>query len=154
MHSDFQAQLATITTWLDGRAVEPGLAEALSEHFPPAGPEFQALALACQRGVQEGWLASRGEPPLRWGRVIKPGPATHGFSVDIVLMTEVVGPHHAHPLGEIDMIVPLDPDARFDGAAAGWMVYGPGSAHSPTVTGGSAIVLYLLPAGEIEFANA
>ena len=41
--------------------------------------------------------------------------------------------------------------ARFDGHGAGWVVYGPGSAHSPTVTGGRALVLYLLPQGAIEF---
>ena len=43
------------------------------------------------------------------------------------------------------------PAARFDGHGAGWVVYGPGSAHSPTVTGGRALVLYLLPQGAIEF---
>ena len=42
-------------------------------------------------------------------------------------------------------------DARFDGQDAGWKVYAPGTAHFPTVTGGAALVLYLLPNGEIEF---
>ncbi|MBP6368696.1 MAG: DUF4863 family protein, partial [Burkholderiales bacterium] len=41
--------------------------------------------------------------------------------------------------------------ATFDGQGAGWVVYGPGSAHSPTVAGGRALVLYLLPQGAIEF---
>ncbi|MEX2322047.1 MAG: DUF4863 family protein, partial [Saccharospirillum sp.] len=64
----------------------------------------------------------------------------------------VAGPHHRHPNGEVDMVIPLDPDARFDGTPAGWKVYAPHSAHSPTVTGGKAIVLYFLPDGAIEFS--
>ena len=49
--------------------------------------------------------------------------------------------------------MPLEGDARFDGHGAGWCVYGPGSAHTPTVTGGRALVLYLLPEGQIEFSR-
>lgn len=51
-------------------------------------------------------------------------------------------------LGEADLIMPLEGDARFDGAPAGWLVYGPGSAHCPTVSHGRAYVLYLLPEGQ------
>jgi hypothetical protein len=148
----FQSAVSDITAWLAGREVTPELGEALNTQFPPSGPQFQALASACREGVQDGWLANRGDEPLKWGRIIKPTPDTHGFSVDVVRMTEVAGPHHAHPQGEIDMILPIDPDARFDGRGEGWLVYGPGSAHAPTVKGGSAIVLYLLPAGEIQFS--
>jgi len=56
-----------------------------------------------------------------------------------------------HPQGEIDLVMPLSADARFDGQGAGWVVYGPGSAHSPTVREGRALVMYLLPAGQIQF---
>jgi hypothetical protein len=72
--------------------------------------------------------------------------------VDVVDMDDLAGPHHAHPNGEIDMIMPLTEGARFDGHGAGWLVYGPGSAHRPTVTGGRALVLYLLPGGAIDFS--
>ena len=76
-------------------------------------------------------------------------------------MDEVVGPHHVHPNGEIDLVMPLagadglapGGAARFDGQAAGWKVYGPGSAHRPTVSGGRALVLYLLPEGAIQFTR-
>jgi hypothetical protein len=90
---------------------------------------------------------------IRYGRVIAPGPATHRFSVDVVEMIPLAGPHHRHPNGEIDLILPLDADACFDGRGAGWLVYGPGSAHRPTVTHGRARILYLLPAGAIEFTR-
>ena len=53
--------------------------------------------------------------------------------------------------GEIDLIMPLDEGALFDGLPAGWMVTPAGSAHCPTVSGGRALVLYLLPQGRIEF---
>jgi len=91
---------------------------------------------------------------IKYGRVIKPGAATQGFSVDVVDMSPIVGPHHAHPNGEIDLVMPLESGAQFDGRGAGWIVYRPGSAHRPTVTHGRALVLYLLPGGAIEFTRA
>ncbi len=49
--------------------------------------------------------------------------------------------------------MPVTPEAKFDGRGAGWCVNEPGSAHHPTVTGGEALVLYLLPDGEIDFTK-
>jgi len=51
------------------------------------------------------------------------------------------------------MIMPIAPGAEFDGHPAGWRVYGPGTAHHPTVSGGQALILYLLPDGAIEFTK-
>jgi hypothetical protein len=68
-------------------------------------------------------------------------------------MKDVVGPHHRHPKGEVDLIMPIQGDAKFDNHGAGWIVYGPNSAHNPTVINGTALVLYLLPDGEIEFTH-
>ena len=152
MSPEFPDQVAAVTAWIDQRPLSAELGRALEERFPPSGPEFQTLAAACRAGAAEGWLANRGEMPLKWGRVLKAGPQTHGFSVDVVHMTKVAGPRHAHPRGEIDMIIPLDDAAEFDGRGAGWLVYGPGSEHAPTVAGGAAIILYLLPRGEIDFS--
>ena len=84
---------------------------------------------------------------------MKPGEATHGFSIDVVEMEDIAGPHHSHPNGEIDMIMPLGAAAKFDGRGRGWLVYAPGSAHRPTVGEGKALVLYLLPQGSIEFTR-
>jgi hypothetical protein len=58
-----------------------------------------------------------------------------------------------HPEGEIDLVMPVDGDARFDGRPAGWVVMPPGSAHRPTVSQGRALVLYLLPNGRIDFTK-
>jgi hypothetical protein len=70
-----------------------------------------------------------------------------------VRMDNIAGPHHVHTTGEIGMIVPIAGDARFDDKGRGWYVYGPGSSHSPTVSGGAAYILYLLPDGAIEFTQ-
>ena len=51
------------------------------------------------------------------------------------------------------MVMPLTPGAAFDGQGAGWKVYGPGTAYHPTVSGGAALVLYLLPEGRSEFTS-
>ena len=81
------------------------------------------------------------------------GLALHGFSVDVVDMQNLAGPHHTHPNGEIDLVMPIEGDALFDGRPAGWVVMPPGSAHRPTVSAGRALVLYLLPQGAIEFTK-
>ena len=90
---------------------------------------------------------------IRYGRVFKPEDALHRFSVDVVDMQNIAGPHHTHPQGEIDLIMPLEGEAVFDGHPAGWCVYPPGSAHHPTVAHGRALVLYLLPEGQIQFTR-
>ena len=98
-------------------------------------------------------MCNREAGGIKFGRVIRPSSGTHGFSVDVVEMKDLEGPHHRHPNGEIDMIMPVTPRAKFDGRGAGWLVYGPDSAHSPTVSDGRALVLYLLPQGAIEFTK-
>lgn len=147
----FYELVEKLTAWLAGREVSAELAQALNADFPPDGPFFRELAGLCKTGLDQQWLGTRGEPPLRYGRVVKPGPQTHDFSIDVVLMKDVAGPHHTHPNGEIDMIVPLDPAARFDDHPEGWIVYGAQSSHAPTVTGGAAAILYALPKGAIVF---
>jgi len=47
----------------------------------------------------------------------------------------------------------MEPTAKFLGRSAGWAVYPPGSGHRPAVSGGKAVVLYMLPQGRIEWAK-
>lgn len=149
---DFAALVATITREIEGLPVDESLQPVLTEKFPPGGETFEQVFQACKAAIAAGWMCEQGAPELKYGRVLKPGERTHGFSVDVVDMTEVVGPHHVHPKGEVDMIMPLTEGAEFDGHGKGWWVYPPQSAHHPTVTG-QAIVLYLLPDGAIEFTR-
>jgi len=150
----FTTLVARVTARVAGRPLDASLAGELNEALPPQGTEVAALAAACRDAIRDGWMCNREAAGIRYGRVVKAGPATHGYSVDVVDMDDVVGPHHRHPQGEIDLVMPLDADARFDGHGAGWVVYGPGSAHEPTVSGGRALVLYLLPQGAIEFTRS
>ncbi len=149
----FADAVAMITGRVSGKSIGSDLQTLLNENFPPGGEAFDDLADLCRQGIDEGWLCDREHGGIRFGRIMKPGPETNGFSVDVVEMENIVGPYHGHPNGEIDMIIPESADAKFDGQGQGWMVYEADSAHHPTVTGGKAIVLYLLPEGEIDFAR-
>jgi len=149
----FRNQLASLTSAVAGRALDADLDAWLNAEHGARSDTFAALKSACLAGVAEGWLCAREGGGIRYGRVFKPSDDLHDFSVDVVDMKDIVGPLHSHPNGEIDLVMPLEGDARFDDRPAGWVVYPPGSAHRPTVTGGRALVLYLLPAGRIEFAR-
>lgn len=155
--SDLHARIAAVTeriaAHLAGRPLDAALGDWLNAEFGPATATWRELKASCEAGVAEGWLCQREGGGIRYGRVFKPAPELHGFSVDVVDMQNIAGPHHVHPEGEIDLVMPIDPGARFDGACAGWLVCPPGSAHRPTVTGGRALVLYLLPNGRIDFTR-
>lgn len=149
----FRQQLQQLTAALAGRPLDAALDVWLSAEHGPASASYQALRQSCQTGVAEGWLCYREAGGIRYGRIFKPAADLAGFSVDVVDMQDLAGPHHAHPNGEIDLIMPIEGDARFDGRPAGWLVCPPGSAHHPTVSQGRALVLYLLPQGSIEFTR-
>ena len=149
----FKALLQTITGAIGSRPVDKALQTWLNTEHGATSPLYQQLKAACEVGVAEGWLCQREGGGIKYGRIFKPEDSLHGFSVDVVDMDSIAGPHHTHPLGEIDLIMPQDDTATFDGHGAGWLVYGPGSAHPPTVADGRALVLYLLPQGRIEFTR-
>ena len=123
----------------------------LNRHHGAGSATYRTLKSTCEAGVAAGWLCTREGGGIRYGRIFKPAGDLQGFSVDVVDMQDIAGPHHEHPNGEIDLVMPLTEGARFDGRPAGWVVCEPGSAHRPTVSGGRALVLYLLPDGQIRF---
>jgi len=180
--AEFRLQIAALTEQLQGRPLDAGLDAWLNREHGVGSATYEALSASCRTGVAEGWLADREGGGIKYGRIFKPADDLHGFSVDVVDMAPprwaapsqaqpprgddggtpaaggeqdcVVGPHHSHPNGEIDLVMPVDGgDARFDGRPAGWVVMPPGSAHKPTVTQGRALVLYLLPQGKIDFTR-
>ncbi len=134
-----------------GKPVDRALADVLNRDFPGDGTVVTAIEDACHAAIAAGWMCSQGGEGRRFGRVIEATPATKDLSIDVVDLTEIVGPLHRHPDGEVCLVMPVDADAKFDGKGRGWCVYGPDSAHRPTVKGGRALVLYLLPGGKIEF---
>jgi hypothetical protein len=148
---EFHGLIAEVTKFVGDRPLDADLQAALQERFPATGLTFTGIRDACLTGAREGWACEREAGGIRYGRVFAPASELAEFSVDVVDMKDVVGPDHRHPKGEIDMVMPIDETALFDGHGAGWLVYGPESEHPPTVTGGRALVLYLLPDGAIEF---
>ncbi len=142
-----------VTGAIAGKPVDDALDRELNSTFPAGSAVFSELSQALRTGIDEGWLCAREHGGIKYGRAIEASEETHGFSVDVVEMDDVVGPYHVHPKGEIDMIVPETEGAEFDGRGEGWLVYGPGTGHKPTVSKGKAIVLYLLPDGEIDFTR-
>lgn len=151
--TQFRDQIAQLSAQLAGRPLDAHLDDWLNAQHGVGSTTYEELKKSCQAGASEGWLCDREGGGIRYGRIFKPAPDLHGFSVDVVDMNNIAGPHHTHPNGEIDLIMPLDEGAQFDGRPAGWLVCPPGSAHRPTVTGGRALVLYLLPEGSIQFTR-
>lgn len=149
----FRALISTLTRQLAGRPLDSDLDHWLNAEHGPGTGTFAELRQSCLDGVAAGWLCNREGGGIRYGRIFKAADDLAGFSVDVVDMRDIVGPHHVHPQGEIDLILPIDDTACFDQRGAGWLVYPPGSAHRPTVSAGRALVLYLLPQGAIEFTG-
>ncbi len=151
--AQFREQIAELGTQLAGRPLDADLDAWLNTEHGVGTATYDRLKQSCEAGVAAGWLCEREGGGIRYGRIFKPAPDLGGFSVDVVDMKDIAGPHHAHPNGEIDLIMPIGDGARFDGRPAGWLVCPPGSAHRPTVSGGRALVLYLLPEGRIDFTR-
>ncbi len=150
---NFQKQLLPVTDVIAGAAIDKALELQLNQQFPPDSDYFEQIGNACRKAIAAGWMCKQGTEGRRFGRIIEPTPATGNLSVDVVQLDDIAGPHHVHPTGEICMIMPQDKKATFDGQGAGWCVNPPGSAHFPTVRDGRAIILYLLPGGQIEFTG-
>lgn len=148
----FREQLSQLTAQIAHKPLNADLASWLNLTHGAGSATYAQIKASCVEGVRAGWLCDREGGGIKYGRIFKPADDLQGFSVDVVDMRDIAGPHHVHPNGEIDLIMPIEGDAKFDGAPAGWMVCPPGSAHSPTVTEGRALILYLLPQGSIKFS--
>lgn len=149
----FHDLIKQVTDHIQNRPLNAELEADLNRQFSSSSETFKRIVASCRAAIADGWMCEREGGGIKYGRVIKPAADLHGYSVDVVDMDDLKGPHHRHPNGEIDLIMPLTANAKFDGRGAGWLVYEPGSAHHPTVSEGRALVLYLLPQGAIEFTR-
>ncbi len=147
-----RTQLAELCEAIAQRPLDGDLEAWLNRQHGVGSAAYDAIKALCVAGVEQGWLCQREAGGIRFSRPFKPCDELHGFSVDVVDMNNVAGPHHRHPHGEVDLIMPIDEGATFDNHDAGWLVCPPGTAHRPTVRRGRALVLYLLPEGVIEFS--
>ncbi|MFC4946572.1 DUF4863 family protein [Pseudonocardia sp. GCM10023141] len=132
----------------------------LNETRGPDTELWDDLARLVKEGVADGWAANIevDGPNYRRSRIAEPSEELSYFSITAVYMNSVPvyrGQYHQHPYGEINMVVPLDPDALLRGPrgwqGAGWTAPDPGSHHYPEVTGGGIIALFYLPAGRISY---
>ena len=149
----FQELMNPVFDVVAGGPLDDALADRLNTVFPAGGGKFAEIEAACLAAIKAGWMCAEGAEGRRFGRVIEPASDTQDLSVDVVQLKDIVGPHHIHPTGEVCLTMPQDATAKFDGQGAGWCVNKPGSGHFPTVTDGEALVLYLLPGGEINFTG-
>lgn len=122
----------------------------LAKRLDPRSSAARALDAALLELFAAGRVAERGDWPVRWGRVSKAVPQTLDHSIDVVVMTGA-GPAHRHPAGEVNWCVPMEGTPTFEGCGSGWVVMPPGSVHVPAVEGGKMLIVYLLPAGRMEF---
>ena len=151
--SEFKTLIKPVIDLVAETSIDANLGDELNRRFPPGGEVFDAIEKACDAAIAAGWMCANGDEKARWGRVIEPGEDTRGLSVDVVELSDLVGRHHSHPTGEVCMIMPITPDAKFDGLPRGWCVFEPGSGHHPTVSDGRARILYMLPEGKIDFTE-
>ena len=147
----FLRLLQPVTAALQGLDVAaPDVARLVEQRLPVRGAALAALKQAAFAAVDSEWLLPKSNAGIRFGRLTKD---LSGFSVDAVLMDRP-GPEHRHPNGEFDLCWARAGAPKFDGKPEGWVVYGKGSVHVPTVTGGEMLILYFLPGGAIEFSKA
>jgi hypothetical protein len=140
----------------------------LNRRHGPGREVYETLARLVKAGVAEGWAASAelDGPRYRRSRIAEPSERTLQFSITAVYMDSTAntqghpgnvyrGQYHAHPYGEFNMVVPLNPGAALRGpngwCEAGWTAPPPGSHHYPEAKGGAVIALFFLPAGRIAY---
>ncbi len=151
--NNFRQMLQPVFQIIAATEVDQVLEARLNEEFHADGILFKEIEEACHAGIAAGWMCAQGNEGRRFGRVIEPSKASNNLSVDVVQLHSIAGPHHIHPTGEICMIMPQDEEATFDYHSVGWCVYPPDTGHYPTVRGGTALILYMLPDGQIEFTD-
>jgi hypothetical protein len=149
----FLDTVSAIAERIGDRTLDDDLASFLNSEFPADGETFTVMKSLCAEGELDGWLMAREAGGIKFGRAVKPGGEAQNFSVDVVRMKDVKGPHHVHTTGEIGAVMAISGEPKFDAFPEGWYVYGPGSDHHPTVSGGDAYILYMLPEGAIEFTG-
>jgi len=132
----------------------------LNKTYAPGSAMYDDLARMIRDGVRDGWAADTEVDGRKYrrGRLAEPSRELNYFSVAAVYMDSVEpyrGQYHQHPYGELNLVVPLDEDARLMGprgwCGPGWTAPESGSHHYPEVMGGALIALFFLPAGRISY---
>jgi hypothetical protein len=150
---DLLARLDEIIAFIGESELNSDLENRLNTIFGHESNVFKEIVKLLRKGTEEKWACYEtidGES-YRRGPLGISGERPHEFFIQSACLNNVKGDYHKHPLGEINMIQPVDPGAEFCGSGAGWKVFAPGTSHYPTVTGGRCTFVFLLPKGEIIY---
>lgn len=139
------SELIGTLDFADPQSVE----ETLNKEFPFSSELVQKVRTGLRTGIEAQTLCDRENAGVRFSRALKPS-ADFDYSIDLVELGGV-GAGHTHPNGEISMCFSVSGDPLFDGNPEGWVVYGPGTWHEPTVEGGAMDFIYYLPKGAMKF---
>ena len=140
----------------------------LNANRGPGSELYDELSRLIKIGVAEGWAADVEitGPEYRRARLVEPSAETEYFSITAVYLDSMAGgkgdptavfrgQYHAHPYGELNMVIPLNPGAQLNGPLGwrgpGWTSPAPGRHHYPEAKGGAVIALFYLPAGRISY---
>ena len=147
------ARLEKLIAFIGASPLDEALQARLDAAFGPQTEDFREMTRLLRAGIDEAWACYRviDGDGYRRGRLGVASDGVHDFVIESARLADVRGNYHTHPLGEINMIQPVDPTGRFCGAGEGWKVFAPGTSHHPTVTGGTCTFIFLLPKGEIVY---
>tara|TARA_B100000989_G_C19509114_1_gene458027 strand:- start:446 stop:916 length:471 start_codon:yes stop_codon:yes gene_type:complete len=151
--TEFGQLVQQVASFVGERDLDAGLAADLNDAFGYGSEMHDTFGRLILAGESEVWLLSREASNINFGRPVKPGREAGQFSVDVVHVAKIRGPHHIHASGEIGVMFPLEGTPVLDSGRDAWYVYTPASDYHPTVSGGTAHVLYFLPDGAIEFTG-
>jgi 2-hydroxylaminobenzoate mutase len=148
--------VGALIAFIGDQPLDEELEARLNDHYGPTTGRFLEIQRLIRVGIEEGWAGYTqvDGPDYCRGRLANASPETRDFVLESARLRDVRGQYHRHPLGEINMIQPVDPAGKFCGHGAGWKVFAPDTSHYPTVTGGTVTFLFLLPKGLIEYKAA
>lgn len=148
-------RLDELIAFIGDRPLDQALEDNLNDEFGPQTERFSEIKRLVRVGIDESWACYQvidGED-YRRGRIGVSNDSTHDFVIESARLRNVKGNYHLHPLGEINMIQPVDPTGTFCGSGEGWKVFAPNTKHYPTVAGGTVTFIFLLPKGKIEYTE-
>lgn len=151
--SQLIAKLEKLIAFIGDSPLDEALQTRLNTEFGPHTQAFQEMNRLLRTGIEENWACYNiiDGNDYRRGRLGVASDSVHEFVIESARLKDVKGNFHTHPLGEINMIQPVDPDGQFCGSGEGWKVFAAGTSHYPTVTGGACTFIFLLPKGEIKY---
>lgn len=149
------ALLTDLIAFIGPRPLDAALEQSLNADYGAGTARFQEIKWLLRLGIEEGWACYQEitGPDYRRGHLGVGRDGVHDFVIESARLTNMKGKFHRHPLGEINMVQPVDPGSRFCGAGEQWKIFAPDTRHYPTVTGGTCTFIFLLPKGEIEYRD-